>query len=433
MTYDRTVSAMNHEIQPETVWQVQIPPFRFGVDAVRELGIELENRGIVEGATGVLITDDQLDEIGHVDRVREVITDAGYDIDVWNDTDREPSVATVNSCIDFVREGSEYDFFLGLGGGSCMDVAKATRAIIANGGTVLDYVSEPTGKGHTLTESGPPLVLIPTTAGTGAEISPVAILSVEDSNIKEAISSDSIRASAAILDPTFTTTLPPDLTAKTAMDALGHAIEGYTTHAYDELLRPQDPADRPVYAGRNDLTDMFGKRAIRLLSENIRRAVCNGDNIHARSNLLKGALFGAIAGLNAGASLAHAMAYPVGNRYGTYHGETIAVLTPASTLGYNAASDPARFAEVAELLGVDTDGMTDSDAAAAAKSTYVELQRDLGVIPSGLSELAGVTEDDIAWLAKQTVETQKRLLRCNPRPVTQEDVEKIYRESLHNW
>jgi alcohol dehydrogenase class IV len=127
------------------------------------------------------------------------------------------------------------------------------------------------------------------------------------------------------------------------------------------------------------------------------------------------------------------MAYPVGNRYHTKHGETIAVLTPASTIDYNAASDPGRFADVAEMFGVDTTGMTDREAADALKSQYVQLQQDLNVLPSGLAELADITEEDVDWLARQTVETQQRLLRCNPRPVTEDDVRDIFLDALHNW
>jgi alcohol dehydrogenase class IV len=217
------------------------------------------------------------------------------------------------------------------------------------------------------------------------------------------------------------------------MDALGHAMEGYTTHAYDDLLRPEDPADRPVYGGRTGFTELFSERAIELLSGNVRAVVNNGDDLAAREAMLKGALYGAIAGLTAGASLAHAMAYPVGNRYHTYHGETIAVLTPASTLGYNVASDPERFVGIADLLGADTGGMGPREAADLAREEFVRLQRDLGVLPSGLHELAGVTAEDVDWLAEQTVGTQERLLRCNPRPVTKDDVAGIFRDALYNW
>ena len=436
MSYHRSVSATPHEHSPETVWEVQMPAICVGAKAVEELGYQLEQIGAESNQRGLIITDENLVSLGHVSRIVGEIEADGFEVDVFDSVEREPSISAINDCIEFVREeaGNDgYDFYIGLGGGSCMDTAKATRAVVANGGNVLDYVAAPTGAGKALTQSGEPLVLLPTTAGTGSEISPVAILSVPEKNIKEGISSPHVRADAAVLDPTLTTTLPPDLTAKTAMDALGHAIEGYTTHRYDNLLRPEDPSDRPVYAGRTGFTEMFSEKAIELLSSNVRRVVNNGDDIAAREAMLKGALFGAIAGLTAGASLAHAMAYPVGNNYHTKHGETIAALTPASTLGYNVASDPPRFARVAEMLGADTSGMSTHQAANAAREEFIELQRDLNVLPSGLHELAGITTDDISELAESTVTSQQRLLRCNPRPVSEEDVEEVFRNALHNW
>lgn len=436
MSYHRSVSATPHELSPETVWEVQMPAICVGAKAVEELGYQLEQIGAESNQRGLIITDENLVSLGHVSRIVGEIEADGFEVDVFDSVEREPSISAINDCIEFVREeaGNDgYDFYIGLGGGSCMDTAKATRAVVANGGNVLDYVAAPTGAGKALTQSGEPLVLLPTTAGTGSEISPVAILSVPEKNIKEGISSPHVRADAAVLDPTLTTTLPPDLTAKTAMDALGHAIEGYTTHRYDNLLRPEDPSDRPVYAGRTGFTEMFSEKAIELLSSNVRRVVNNGDDIAAREAMLKGALFGAIAGLTAGASLAHAMAYPVGNNYHTKHGETIAALTPASTLGYNVASDPPRFARVAEMLGADTSGMSTHQAANAAREEFIDLQRDLNVLPSGLHELAGITTDDISELAESTVTSQQRLLRCNPRPVSEEDVEEVFRNALHNW
>ncbi|WP_435196308.1 hydroxyacid-oxoacid transhydrogenase [Natronomonas sp. EA1] len=436
MSYDRSVSADNHLPMPETVWSFQMPKIRFGRGAVEELGFQLGDLGAEVGATGLLVTDETLVDLGHAGRVREELEADGFDVDVYDACGREPSVSDIDDAVSFVRDEqgeAGYDFYVGVGGGSVMDVAKATRVVIANGGKPLDYIVEPTGNGKAVTESGPPLVLLPTTAGTGSEISPIAILAVEEQETKEGISSHHVRADAAVLDPTLTTTLPADLTGKTAMDALGHAIEGFTTHEYDSMLRPASGEDRPVYAGRTPVTELFSREAIKLLSGNVRRAVHNGDDLEARENMLRGALFGAIAGLTAGANLAHAMAYPVGNRYHTFHGETIAVLTPASTLGYNAASDPDRYAEIAELLGVNTTGMSNRQAADAAKDTYIQLQQDLNVIPSGLNELAGIEEDDLEWLATQTVEQQQRLIRCNPRPVTKADAYTVFEDALYNW
>jgi alcohol dehydrogenase class IV len=178
---------------------------------------------------------------------------------------------------------------------------------------------------------------------------------------------------------------------------------------------------------------MCSEKAIDLLSGNIRRATHNGDDLDARSEMLLGALFGGIAALTAGSNLCHAMSYPVANRWHTHHGETIAVLTPASTLGYNVGSEPERYAEVARMLGVDTTGMSVREAADAARDEYVQLQRDLNVIPSGLHELTGATEDDVDDLAHRCVTQQKRLLRCNPRLPTEAEVADVYRDALHNW
>jgi len=433
---DRPISAPDHKLTPETVWQIQLPRIRVGRDAVDELPHQVTELGVAPEAEGVLITDETLVELGHAARVRGRLESAGFGIEVFDGVEREPSIRSVRECLSFVRERqgeAGYDFYLGLGGGSCMDTAKAVRTMLANDGVLIEYISEPTGDGRPLSETGDPLVLLPTTAGTGAEISPVAILDVEDQDIDEAIANDHVRADAVVLDPTLTTTLPPDITAQTAMDALGQAIEGYTTHSFDSLLRATNPASRPVYAGRTPLTEMCSEKAIRLLSSNVRQAVHNGDNLEARSNMLLGALFGGIAALTAGSNLCHAMSYPVANKFHTYHGETIAVLTPASTLDYNVGSDPEQYARVAELLGVNVNDMSARDAAREAKRAFVRLQRDLNVLPSGLHELAGVREDEVDELARHTIETQKRLLRCNPRRVSEEDVRGVYRDALHNW
>lgn len=150
MSYDRSVSAPDHELSPETVWHLQMPQLRFGPDSVDELGFRLADLG-VEDAHGLLVTDENLVEIGHVDRVCDHLEDAGYDVTVWDGAEREPPIENVDTCIEFVRENEGedgYDFYVGFGGGSCIDVAKGTRAVIANGGSVLDYIAEPTGVGN---------------------------------------------------------------------------------------------------------------------------------------------------------------------------------------------------------------------------------------------------------------------------------------------
>lgn len=431
------LSAPKHELDRlETVWNLDLPRIRFGRDATKELPFQLSELDVYPPARGILITDENVANHGHAHRIADELEDAGYMVDIYDQCKREPSVKSIKHCMSFVDEATDsdgYDFYLGVGGGTCMDTAKTVCTVRANEGGIIDYISEPTGNGQHIQQAGSPLVLMPTTAGTGSEISPIAIIDVPAEETKEGIASPYVRADAAVLDPTLSATLPPDETALCAMDALGQAIEGYTTHPYNSLLRATDPEERPVYAGRTPLTEMMSEKAIDLLYENVRRATHNGDDLKARENMLLGALFGGIAALTAGSNLCHAMSYPVANEWHTHHGETIAVLTPASTLGYNTASDPKRFSRVAERFGVDTSNMSVREAADAAKDEYIRLQQDLNVIPSGLHELTGATEEDVDKLTCRCLEQQKRLIRCNPRLLTHEDVAKVYRDALYNW
>jgi alcohol dehydrogenase class IV len=432
----RSVSAPEHELTPETVWSISMPPVRFGIGATEELGYELRREEVSDGANGLLVTDDTIADHGHPERVREQVEEAGAKLDVYTDAEREPTVESVQQCVEYVRDrkgSSGYDFYIGLGGGTCMDTAKITRATVLNGGDVRDYLSPPIGEGKEIADSSSPLFLLPTTAGTGSEISRGAIVIVQDEDTKAVVGGKHVRANAAIIDPRFAVTMPASVTAETAMDALGHAMEGYTTHRFNEKLRAKSPESRPTKGGRTVITDAFTERAIRLIANNIRAVVNNGDDIEARAKVQLGAFCGAMGGLTAGAHLCHAMSYPVANRYHTYHGETIAALTPAVTLGFNVPSKPETFARLAELLGADTSRMSTREAVDEARREYVQLQQDLDVLPSGLNELAGITEDDVDWLAKQTVETQQRLIRYNPRPVSVDDARGMFLDALHNW
>ncbi|MGM0590126.1 MAG: hydroxyacid-oxoacid transhydrogenase [Halobacteriota archaeon] len=435
MTDDKLSVQRTTGVQPESVWHLELPDVRFGLNAVEELPYLLETLGVDETAKGLVVTDETLAGLGHLDRVRSVLEGANVTVDVYDDVERDPSIGAFRDCIKVVREhGGDggYDFYVGLGGGSCMDTAKIASAIPVNGGDVLDYVVEPSGGGEQLRTAGPPLVLIPTTAGTGSEVTAAAAVTL-DGGVKDAILSPHTRADAAILDPGLTTTLPADLTAETAMDALGHAIEAYTTPRYDQRLREPDPLARPSRIGRSETTDVLVEKAIRLLVRSLRRAVNNPEDVEARADLLLGSMLARFAGNTAGANLCHAMAYPVASEYHTHHGETIAALAPASTLGYNVASEPERFARVAEFLGVDASNTGAREAADRARGAFVQLQRDLGVLPSGLYELAGVTEDDVGPLAKRVVESQHRLLASNPRRVTEDALREVFRDALYNW
>lgn len=427
---------MVSQFESETVWQLDVPEIRFGRDAVRDLGYQLRTLGVDPGARGLAITDESIADIGHADRVRACAEDDGFELDVFDGVAREPTTADVQRCVEYARGAdADYEFFVGLGGGSALDTAKVTRAVVENGGEVAEYAAERVGEARSIAPCETSLVAIPTTVGTPAQISMTAVVRSAEDGGKLPITDQEIRPDGTIADPTFTVTLPPDLTAETVMDALGPAIESYTAPSFSSRPRPDDPSRRLGPAGRTELTDVLNERAIRLISNNVRQVVHNGSDLEARTRVMRGSLFAAVAGRAAGVHLGHAAAYAVQELYHTRHSETVGVLTPACTLGYNVGSDPTRFERVAELLGADVDGLGTRDAADEAKREYVRLQRDLSVVPSGLAELAGVSDDEetLRELAVHTMETEQRLLRNAPALLTEDGLVEMYRDALHNW
>lgn len=421
--------------ESETVWHLALPEIRFGTDSIEDLAYQLGVLGCKTPASGLMITDEQITENGHVDKIREVLSGTGYEIEVFSGGRREPTIDDVEQCISSVSpSGTNFDFYIGLGGGSIMDTTKIVRAVIENGGNVTDYVTEPIGNNKSVTRSDNPLVAIATTLGTPAQNSMAAVVKTGE-NKKAIISDPEIRPEGVILDPRLTITLPPDLTAQTVMDALGPAIEGYTTAPLRSRKRAVHPKSRQGHAGRTEFSDAFSEKAIHLLHQNVREAVHRGKDLTARTNVMLGGLFGAVAGRLSGTQLCHAMAYAVQNQYQTYHAETVGVLTPAATLGSNVASDPGRYRRVAELMGLNVDNLNDHEAARAAKSEFIQMQRDLEVFPSGLAELADIEEDEVILeeLAEHTMESGQRLLRNAPRLITKDQLKETFRNSLYNW
>lgn len=420
-------------IGTETVWQLELPEIRVGVDAVLDLPEQLRRIGVQDGADGLLVTDETVLGLGHADRVRDALGD-DFGVTVYSEVAREPAVSDLQRCVEAIREtATEYGFVLGLGGGSAIDTAKAARAVAVAGGDVGRYVDEPFGPGDPFSGEPAPLVAIPTTGGSPAQISPVVAVRSDDGH-KAVLSDRRIRPEATVADPTFSVTLPPDVTAATAMDALSPALESYTAKPFDAMARDPDPAARLGPTGRSTLTDALAEEAIRLLVDDVRTVVHNGDDLAARANVMLGTLYASIAGRSAGVHLGHATGYGVQEQYHTDHAVSVGVMAPASVLGFNAASDPERFARIAEFFGADTDGLGTREAADAAKREFVRYQRDLGAFPSGLAELVDVggSEEELEALADRTLE-QQRLVRMNPRPVTRDDLVAVFRDALHNW
>ena len=408
--------------EADSVWEYSMADrLKFGPGAVAELPEEIRALG---GESVLLVTDEGVREAGILDSVVEAFP-PGLEYDVFDEAESDPPAEL------FVRAGRyaeevDPDVIVGLGGGSSIDVGKGASLLSAHGGDVLDYVAPPTGEGQPIPGPTTPYVAVPTTAGTGSESTSVAVVSLPEQKLKVGISDKHLFPDLALVDPSLTVSLPPGPTASSGMDALSHAIEGYTTRRFDAKERPDSPADRPDYGGRNVLSDTLCHEAIDLVAGHLRRAVNNGSDLAARRNMSLGATMAALGFANAGLGATHALAYPVAGEHHTPHGLTIALLLP-EVMRFNAPSAPERYAEIARLMGTDVSGLDRREAAEKAAVAVEELAADVG-IPDGLAAV-GVTEDELPRFAEDTMQLQ-RLLVGNPRRMTAEDAEEIFRRSL---
>ena len=381
----------------------------FGRDAVKELGVVLDRAG---AKRVFLVTDKILKSVGIVDRVKE---QAGRDVEVFDGGEPEPSLGMVLNCISAAR-AFRPDAVIGLGGGSNMDAAKLAAIALAHGGDPRDYVGENKVPGPLL-----PLVCIPTTAGTGSEVSAAAVFTNTDLQLKVSVLSYFLRPTAALVDPLLTVSCPPKVTADSGIDALTHAIEGFS--AVDNATYPLPLGETSVYQGKNPLADMCAEKAITLVGRFLRRAVRDGNDLEARDGMALAGTLGGLAFSNAGVALVHAMEYPVGAAVHCSHGAGNGLLLPY-VMRYNMAARQEAYGYIAELLGDDTTGNNEADAAEAAIKAVEELRADIG-IPTRLRDI-GVTEAMLKPFAEKAF-SFKRLMRVNPRYPTQEEIEGVYR------
>lgn len=406
---------------PESVWELSITPnVTNGVGAVEELGAIGES---FDADRALLVTDPGLVEAGVVDEVTATID--AFEYTVFDGVEPDPAVGVFETAIERANE-VDPDLVVGVGGGSAMDVAKTTSVVAEHGGDVLDYVAPPTGEGQPIPGPGIPTVAVPTTAGTGAETSPVTVISLPEADLKVGISSRYQRPDAAVLDPALSVSLPPGPTASSGMDALSHAIEAYVTRPFDAKPAPEHRTERPDYNGRSPVTDLFARSAIERIGDNLRAAVDNGRNLDARREMLLGSFMAGAAFTNAGLGATHAIAMAAGAIHHTPHGVTIAHALPA-VMRYNATSAYDRYAEIAEVLGEDTSGLSRDESAEAAAHAVEKLAADVG-IDGGLSAL-GIGDADVAHLAERANQLE-RLLAGNPRRIDRDDLEAIIRDAL---
>lgn len=382
----------------------------FGREATLQLGEA--TRRLAVGRV-LVVTDKTLVQAGLVDRVGGALAAAGVSVEVFEGGLPEPPIALAETCVAQARR-FQAQAILGLGGGSNMDLAKIVATILAHGGTARDYVGDDQIPGPI-----GPLICVPTTAGTGSEVSGASVLTDTEKQMKVGILSNYLRPALAVVDPLLTVSCPPKVTADSGIDALTHAIEAYT--AVDNEEFPLPPGERTIYQGRHVMGDMLAERAIELIGGNLRQAVASGSDLAAREAMAFGATLAGMAFSNVGVAAVHALEYPVGGATHCSHGAGNGLLLPF-VMRFNLAARVSRFARIAELLGENVKGLDESAAAERAVAAVERLKSDIG-IPLRLRDL-GVTKDQLPLFAEKAFAV-KRILRVNPRPVTAHDLLEI--------
>jgi alcohol dehydrogenase class IV len=322
----------------------------------------------------------------------------GVAVMVYAEIATEPSVSTFETALEVAR-AFEPDAMIGLGGGSAIDVAKLVAALCDG----RQEVGEVFGIGY-LASRALYLASLPTTAGTGSEVTPIAILLDEAENLKKGIVSPHLVPDAAYVDPLLTVGLPPAITAATGLDALTHCIECYA----NKFAHPA--------------VDLYALQGIRLIAANLIRAVEHGDDLEARANMALGSLYGGLCLAPVNTAAVHALSYPLGSEFHVAHGISNAVLLP-HVVRHNLPAAPERYAQMALAMGIGP-GDTDEETAERGVARLFELYRACG-LPSSMSEL-GVPEDAIPGMAEAAMKVT-RLLKNNLRELTAADAEAIYR------
>ena len=386
----------------------------FGRGSVRRTGEIVRETG---AERVLLITDRGLVASGLHEPVEHALSGAGLSVDRYEGGQAKPTLEAVAACLAVAREG-EYQALVALGGGSNIDLDKATAVALRYGGTAEDYFGEHQVPGPIL-----PLVAVSTTAGTGSEVSGASVLADPARGRRGSILSNYLRPWAAIYDPLLTVSCPPQVTADAGIDALAHAVEAHMVVDYHTQSGPEG---RPgLYHGRSPFSDLLAERAIALVGRYLRRAVYQGGDLEAREGMHEASLLAGMAFSNAGLTAVHALEYPVGVATGRTHGAGNGLFLPY-VMEYNVPAIPERLARVAWLLGEEVDGLPAREAAQRAVAAVQRLQAEVG-IPTNLRDL-GVVEADLRPLAEATAQIT-RLLSMNPRPLDAASLEGILRRA----
>ena len=373
----------------------------FGKGAREELAPEIKNRGFKKA---FVVTDKSLAECGVINKVTDVLEKAGIPFEVYSEVKPNPTIKNVTDGVEACKK-SKADVIVAVGGGSSMDTAKGISIVMTN--PERSDIKSLNGLSNTVNR-GMPVIALPTTAGTAAEVTINYVITDVERKRKFVCVDPHDMPIIAIVDPDMMSSMPKGLTASTGMDALTHAIESYIT------------------PGAWVMSDMFELKAIEMIAQNLKAAVDNGKDVAAREAMSQAQYIAGMGFSNVGLGIVHSMAHPLGAFYDTPHGVANALLLPY-VMEYNAESPAApKYIHIAKAMGVNTDGMTEAEGVKAAIEAVKALSLSIG-IPQKLHEI-NVKEEDIPALAVAAFNDV--CTGGNPRPTSVAEIEVLYRKAF---
>jgi alcohol dehydrogenase class IV len=317
------------------------------------------------GKKALIVTDDAMIKFGNVSKLTDELDNVGISYEIFSGINCEPTHTHIDKGVERYK-AAECDFLIAIGGGSPIDAMKAIGAVVANGGSITEYL------GKKIEENTPPTVAIPTTAGTGSEATKVSIITNTDTGVKMLLSDPKLMSNLAVVDPVFTLTAPPNVTAATGIDALTHAIEAYTS------------------LKASPMTDLFAVSAVAKIFDNLYEAFAHGDNIKARREMATAALEAGIAFSNASVTVIHGMSRPIGALFHVAHGQSNALLLSVC-MKFIKPGAVTQLNNLAKAIGVYRHGMTPDEGADAFVTATIALLRTLEI--KSIQEL-GVSEKE---------------------------------------
>lgn len=372
-----------------------------GQNSIKSLKDYLHLTG-VNAKSILIVTQPPIKSLGFVDEIVSQLSSNGIKSDINTDILPEPTDSNIAAVFHSLNK-KHYDILIGIGGGSVLDATKILSVLITNDRSISELL------GTDLVEKpGIPTILIPTTSGTGSEVTPNAIVTLPDQELKVGIVSRHLLPNIVFIDPILTLGLPKDITASTGMDAFTHSLESFISNK------------------ANYISDMFALESIRLISSSIVEAYQNGSSIEAREKMLIGSMYGGMALTSAGTAAVHALAYPLGGKFNIPHGVANSMLLP-HVMKFNMDAIVNRLYRVAEPMGINIQGYSETEVAEKVISRISEWTKILE-IPQDLQKY-GIEEQDLPELSISASKVT-RLLNNNPKTLRLEDIEKIYRKLL---